>query len=157
MMKRTAILLLFAAVTLRSETEKLTPIFNGRDLTGWVPVNIAPGTFSVKDGLLVTTGSPIGVLRTEKMVENFELELEWRHMTRGGNSGVFVWGDGFPATGTSYPRGIEVQVLDNGYDAKGINHWFSTHGDIFPVNGAKLTVAGMTRLSSFSNGYGEPK
>ena len=121
MMKRTAILLLFAAVTLRSETEKLTPLFNGKDLTGWVPVNIAPGTFSVKDGMLVTTGSPIGVLRTEKMVENFELELEWRHMTRGGNSGVFVWGDGFPAAGTSYPRGIEVQVLDNGYDAKGKN------------------------------------
>src|SRR6187401_3391315 len=100
-MKRLVTLLLLSAAMLRAEDEKLTPIFNGNDLTGWVPVNIAPGTFSVKDGILVTTGRPIGVLRTEKMVENFVLELEWQHMTKGGNSGVFVWGDGFPATGTS--------------------------------------------------------
>ena len=141
-MKRHAILLFLAATCLRAEDEKLEPIFNGKDLTGWVPVNIAPGTFSVKDGMLVTTGHPIGVLRREKMVENFVLELEWQHMTKGGNSGVFAWGDGFPAPGTSYPRGIEIQVLDNGFDAKGKNEWFSTHGDIFAVNGAKLTVAG---------------
>ena len=120
----------------------LTPIFNGRDLTGWVPMGIAPGTFSVKDGILVTTGHPIGTLRTERMYENFVLELEWRHMTSGGNSGVFVWGDGLPATGTAYPRRIEVQVLDNGFNAKGKNEWYSTHGDIFAVNGSKLTVAG---------------
>ena len=140
-MKRHAILFILTA-TLHAESDKPAPIFNGTDLSGWVPVNIAPGTFRVKDGMLVTTGSPIGVLRREQMVENFELELEWRHMTKGGNSGIFVWGDGFPAPGTSYPRGIEVQVLDNGYDAKGKNEWYSTHGDIFPVNGAKLTVAG---------------
>ncbi len=148
-MKRFVTLLLLSASQLRAEDEKLAPLFNGKDLTGWVPVNIAPGTFSVKDGMLVTTGRPVGVLRTEKMVENFVLELEWRHMTSGGNSGVFVWGDGFPAAGTSYPRGIEVQVLDNGYNAQGKNHWFSTHGDIFPVNGAKLTVAG--RISPDGN------
>ena len=143
-MKLAPLLALFLSVSAfaADDTETLTPIFNGKDLTGWVPVNIAPGTFSVRDGELVTTGNPVGVIRTERMYENFVLELEWRHMTKGGNSGVFVWGDGFPAIGSNYPRGIEVQVLDNGYNASGKNHWYSTHGDIFPVNGAKMKVGG---------------
>ena len=142
-MKRSSLLFLLPAVSLSAAEEILTPMFNGRDLSGWVTENVAPGTFSVaKDGTIVCTGHPVGMLRTEKMVENFILELDWRHMTSGGNSGVFVYGDGFPATGSSFPRGIEVQVLDNGYDAKGKNLWFSTHGDIFPVNGMNLTLAG---------------
>jgi hypothetical protein len=138
-----ALLLLFTVATLSAADDTLKPMFNGKDLTGWVPMNIAPGTFSVdKDGTIICTGKPVGMLRTEKMVENFILELEWRHMNKGGNSGVFVWGDGIPAPGSSFPRGIEVQVLDNDYNAKGKNEWFSTHGDIFAVQGSKLTVAG---------------
>ena len=118
-MKLPALLALFLSVSAfaADDAEPLAPIFNGKDLTGWVPVNIAPGTFSVRDGELVTTGNPVGVIRTERMYENFVLELEWQHMTKGGNSGVFVWGDGFPAIGSNYPRGIEVQVLDNDYNA----------------------------------------
>jgi len=118
------------------------PLFNGKDLSGWVPCNIAPETFSARDGMLVTTGHPIGLLRTARMYENFEIEFEWRHLKPGGNSGFFVWADGLPVTGSAFSRGIEVQVLDPGYDAKGKNEWYSTHGDIFAVNGAALTVAG---------------
>ena len=135
-------ILVTASAFAADDAENLPPIFNGKDLTGWAPVNIAPGTFSVRDGLLVTTGHPIGVIRTERMYENFILELEWRHMAKGGNSGVYVWGDGFPATGSAFPRGIEVQVLDLGYDAPGKNEWYTTHGDLFPVGGAKMTVGG---------------
>lgn len=54
------------------------PLFNRRDLNGWVPVNIAPETFRAEDGVLITTGQPIGMIRTERMIENFILELEWR-------------------------------------------------------------------------------
>ncbi len=135
-------ILIAASALAADEAETFTPLFNGQDLTGWVPVNIAPGTFSVRDGVLVTTGRPVGVLRTERMYENFIIELEWRHMTKGGNSGVFLWGDGLPAPGTSYPRGLEVQVLDPGFNVPGKNEWYSTHGDVFPVNGAKMTTAG---------------
>jgi len=117
-------------------------LFNGRDLTGWVPCNVAPETFSASNGLIVTTGFPIGTLRTAKMFENFEMEFEWQHMKSGGNSGLFIWADGLPVTGSPFSRGIEVQILDPGFDVKGKNEWYSTHGDIFAVNGAKLTVAG---------------
>lgn len=118
------------------------PLYNGKDLSGWVPCNIAPETFAVRDGLLVTSGSPVGTLRTEKMYENFIIEFDWRHMKSGGNSGLFIWADGLPVTGSAFSRGIEVQVLDPGFNVPGKNEWYSTHGDLFAVNGAKLTVAG---------------
>lgn len=118
------------------------PLFNGKDLSGWKPVNVAPSTFSVRDGMIVSTGKPTGVLRTDRMYENFVIEMEWRHMTSGGNAGLFLWGDGIPSVGIPFTRGIEVQILDNGYNAAGKNERFTTHGDIFPIHGAEMTPLG---------------
>src|SRR5262245_7080784 len=70
-----------------------TPLFNGRDLAGWVNVNCAPNTFSVREGMIVSTGVPTGVMRSVRQYENFELELEWRHMRPKGNAGLFVWSE----------------------------------------------------------------
>ena len=86
-------------------------LFNGKDLSNWVDVNTSPETWSVKDGLLVCTGKPIGVMRSTKMYENFILVVEWRHMEAGGNSGVFLWSDAKPE-GNRLPRGMEVQMLE---------------------------------------------
>jgi len=121
-------------------------LFNGRDLSGWVSLDVAPGTFGVREGIIVSTGFPTGLMRTEKQYENFILELEWRHLKPGGNAGVFVWGDGLPAPGSPFARGMEVQVLDNGFNVSGKNEWYTTHGDVFPVHGAKMTPTG--RISS---------
>ncbi len=120
------------------------PMFNGKDLNGWHPLNVAPNTFSVKDGIIVSTGFPTGLLRTEKQYENFIIEMEWRHMKSGGNAGLFVWSDPLPKPGGPFPRGIEVQILDNGYNSKGKNGWYTTHGDVFPVKGSIMTPVGRT-------------
>src|SRR2546429_6130616 len=98
--------------------EKFVPLFNGRDLSGWVNVNCAPNTFSVRDGMIVTTGIPTGVMRSERMYENFVLELDWKHIKKGGNSGLYVYSDAMPATGQPFTRAVEVQVID-GDDPKG--------------------------------------
>ena len=45
-------------------------LFNGRDLAGWVPVNVAANTFTVRDEMIVTSGIPTGYMRSEKMYEN---------------------------------------------------------------------------------------
>jgi hypothetical protein len=87
-------------------------LFNGKDLTGWVDVNTSKETWSVKDGLLVCTGQPIGVMRSEKQYENFILHIEWRHMKAGGNSGVFIWSEGTVPAGSRLPKGMEVQMLE---------------------------------------------
>lgn len=112
------------------------PLFNGKDLAGWVLVNTPPSTWSVEEGLLVCNGKPIGEMRTQRMYQNFVLELEWRHMVPRGNAGVFIWADDITARGQPFHRGIEVQVLENAY---GNNRSHTTHGDIFPIHGATMT------------------
>jgi len=87
-------------------------LFNGLDLSGWVNVNTAPDTWTVRDGLLVCSGKPIGVMRSAKQYENFILHIEWRHMKAGGNSGVFVWSEGVTPKGRRLPKGMEVQMLE---------------------------------------------
>ncbi len=91
---------------------KFVSLFNGRDLSGWVDVNTSPETWQVKDGLLVCSGLPIGVMRSERQYENFLLHIEWRHMKPGGNSGVFVWSEGQVPAGKRLPKGMEVQMLE---------------------------------------------
>ena len=105
--------LLLTATHARSEDAAVfRDLFNGRDLTGWVDVNTSKETWSVRDGLLICSGKPIGVMRSEKQYENFILHIEWRHMQAGGNSGVFVWSEGTPAPGKELPKGMEVQMLE---------------------------------------------
>jgi hypothetical protein len=87
-------------------------LFNGKDLTGWVDVNTSPETWSVRDGMLICSGHPIGVMRSDKQYENFILHIEWRHMEPGGNSGVFVWSEGAADRPGRLPKGMEVQMLE---------------------------------------------
>ncbi|MCI0643160.1 MAG: DUF1080 domain-containing protein [Gemmataceae bacterium] len=122
------------AIASQAGDDGFRPLFNGKDLSGWVNVNCHPDTFFVKDNMIVTTGKPTGFLRTDRQYENFILEFDWMHLNKDkmGNSGLFVWGDPIPATGTGYTRGIEVQVLVN-FEAD----WATSHGDIFSIWGAK--------------------
>lgn len=112
-------------------------------------VNDAPDTWSWKDGLLTSTGKPIGVYRTQQKFTNFELVVQWRHLRAAGNSGCFVWvpdealRDLKPDNLPKY--GIEVQMLDHGYTTQYEKQsgkkaeWFTTNGDIFAVGQSKLT------------------
>jgi hypothetical protein len=110
------------------------PLFNDKDLSGWVRVNCHPDTFFARGSELITTGKPTGYLRTDRQYENFVADFEWMHVnkTEVGNSGFFVWGDALPGVGSQYTRGIEVQVLVNltkdGYG--------TSHGDLFSIQGA---------------------
>ena len=95
-----------------AEPPQFRELFNGKDLSGWANVNTAKDTWSVRDGMLVCTGHPIGVMRTERQYENFILHIEWRHMEAGGNSGTFIWSEGTVPAGRRLPRGLEVQMLE---------------------------------------------
>jgi hypothetical protein len=143
----TAALLLPLAAALPALTDDqkqddgFVPMFNGKDLTGWVNVNCAPGTFYVKNGEIITTGKPTGYLRTTKQYENFIAEFDWMHVPpkpgEVGNSGFFVWADPIPAIGTGYTRGIEVQVLVNlTYKNKKGEITATSQGDLFSIHGA---------------------
>jgi len=117
-------------------------LFNGKDLTGWVNVNTAEDTWRVRDGLLICSGQPIGVMRSEKQYENFILHIEWRHMEPGGNSGVFVWSAARPGAKNRLPDGVEVQMLELDWPKLHIRDGVLpdvayVHGELFGVGGVK--------------------
>ena len=118
-------------------------LFNGRDLTGWVNVNTDKDTWRVKDGVLICTGRPIGVMRSEKQYENFVLHIEWMHLEPGGNSGVFIWSNANPNPQSRLPDGVEVQMLELEWpklnpDREGNPRPLAyVHGELFGVGGVK--------------------
>lgn len=111
------------------ELPQFKPLFNGKDLSGWVNVNTAKDTWSVRDGLLVCSGHPIGVMRTDRQYENFLLHIEWRHMEAGGNSGVFLWSEGTVPEDKQLPKGMETQMLELDW----VNQHKRTDGTLPPI------------------------
>ncbi|HLT86049.1 MAG TPA: DUF1080 domain-containing protein [Sphingobacterium sp.] len=78
----------------------------------WIDVNTTDTTWYRDGDKLVCKGLPIGVVRSEKMYQNFIMHVEWRHMEKGGNSGIFVWCDAQPEEHNRLPSGVEVQMLE---------------------------------------------
>jgi hypothetical protein len=112
-------------------------LFNGRDLSGWIDVNTSEETWKVEEGILICTGNPIGVMRTDRQYENFILEIEWRHMEAGGNSGAFIWSEGTPFEGKRLTRAIEVQMLELEWSVQHNATDDYVHGELFPTMGMK--------------------
>ncbi len=116
-------------------------LFNGQDLSGWVDVNTSEETWRVEDGLLICSGHPIGVMRSEKQYENFLLHVEWRHMEPGGNSGIFAWSEGTVPEGKRLPKGLEIQMLEldwpklHPYEDGSLPPVAYVHGELFGANG----------------------
>lgn len=92
-------------------------LFNGTDLTGWhvdVPKadknpDIKP-SFIVRDGLLVSLGTPRGHLITDAVYQDYRLELEYRFAGKPGNCGVLVHASTPRALYKMFPASIEVQM-----------------------------------------------
>ncbi len=156
--------LLALSMVLAADAGKPEPLFNGKDLTGWVNVNCSPGTFTVKDGEIRCTGKPTGVLRTAQPYRNFVLEMDWMHEDAHGNSGLFVWSDPLTAKGQPFTRSVEVQVMltDDVKDKEG-RLLYTGQGDIFSIHGATMVPdrphpAGWARClpsDRFTKGAGE--
>lgn len=123
-----------------SSVPQFKKLFNGKDLTNFVDVNTSEDTWFVEDGILKCTGWPIGVMRTEKQYENFILDIEWRFMEEGGNSGCFLWADGVPYEDNPFPTGMEVQMLDPEWAVINDRPIEYVHGHLFPVMGLEGTI-----------------
>lgn len=126
--------------------EGWTSLFNGKDFGKLVVVLrteegkvrkffddsiSAQSTFSIRDGLLVTTGTPNGYVRTSDVYDNYVFHVEVRFTARG-NSGVLV----HVQRDDVWPRAIECQM-------------YQAHmGRIFPIQGAYIEGGEMIHEAS---------
>ncbi len=121
-------------------------VLRGEDAKGkpvnWIQVNTEPETWRNEGDILVCSGLPIGVVRSEKEYENFLMHIEWRHMEAGGNSGTFVWSKAVPGE-NRLPDGVEVQMLELDWVNQNLRNGEKppeayVHGELFGVGGVEI-------------------
>ena len=66
------------------------PLFNGRDLTGWEPLDAANNHWSARSGELVNDSHGAN-LKTSRTFDDFKLHIEY-NCPGGGNSGIYLRG-----------------------------------------------------------------
>ena len=112
-----AVVIVLAAGQLASvadESESGKDLFNGKSLAGWEHYLVEPNVkrtdvWSIRDGLLICQGEPMGYLASKKEFTNFRLIVEWRWAPGkpAGNSGVLMRITGEPQ---ALPKCVEVQL-----------------------------------------------
>lgn len=101
-------------------------LFNGRDLTGWIPYSrpadaAAPSPWSVADGIIKCGGTPAGYIRSVGRYRDYRLTVEWRWVPgqmplnaqgrpRGRNSGVLLH---MHEPDEVWPKSLEAQLAEN--------------------------------------------
>ena len=96
---------------------KTQSLFNGKDLTGWhadIPAlddkSDGKSAFTVRDGMLVSLGTPGGHLITDEVHANYRLVVEYRFAAEPGNCGVLVHASTPRMLYKMFPQSIEVQM-----------------------------------------------
>ena len=92
-------------------------LFNGKDLKGWhidVPEmdkdSSAKNPFIIRNGLLVSLGTPGGHLITDSLYSNYKIEVQYRFAGKPGNCGLLVHASTPRALYGMFPKSIEVQI-----------------------------------------------
>jgi hypothetical protein len=100
---------------LQKAEEGFTPLFNGRDLTGWVygrrngRENKSGNGYQIENAVLFSTREDGGNLYTEKEYADFVFRFEFR-LTANANNGIGIRA---PLEGDAAYVGMEIQVLDD--------------------------------------------
>ena len=124
---------------LAAQEEGFTPLFNGKDLTGWVygrrgdAENRTGKGYQVEDGVLFTTREDGGNLFTEKEYADFILRFEFK-LTENANNGIGIRA---PLSGDAAYAGMEIQVLhDSGSQYTDLRP-AQYHGSVYQMFPAK--------------------
>jgi hypothetical protein len=118
-MKKSIIPCLFTLAVLSCSSQpQPQDLFNGKDLSGWhidVPkMDEDPNEktpFIVREGMLVSLGTPGGHLITDAVYQNYRLEVQYRFAGEPGNCGVLVHASTPRALYSMFPKSLEVQMM----------------------------------------------
>lgn len=119
--------------------EGFTPLFNGKDLEGWVygtkggkPAKAGAG-YRVRDGVIYCTVKDGGNLFTEKQYGDFVLRFEFK-LTPDANNGLAIRA---PLSGNAAYDGMELQIIDDKATKFGELRPEQHHGSIYNVAASK--------------------
>jgi hypothetical protein len=100
------LLVLASTLTAEDKDAGFVPLFNGKNLEGWVLKGKADG-WQVKNGILRSEGGKGGEwLRSAKEYGDYILKVDWK-VSKDGNSGVFIR---IPDKDSPWQNGYEVQI-----------------------------------------------
>ncbi|HUU13029.1 MAG TPA: DUF1080 domain-containing protein [Terriglobia bacterium] len=134
---------------------KSMKLFNGKNLDGFYTYLKSKGknqdpdkVFQVHDGMIHVSGTEFGYFATEAEYENYRLTVEFKwgektHAPREGkarDSGILYH---FVGPDKIFPKSIEFQMIEGGT------------GDVIVVDGASLTVGGVTRTEGRFDRFGK--
>ncbi len=140
---------------------KSVALFNGKNLAGWTYYLVEPAlkmsdVWSVRDGLLICKGKPMGYLATTQKYTNFKLVVEWRWAPgkKPSNSGVLLRITGEPG---ALPKCAEAQLQSGkAGDIYGF-HDFQVKGDAARFKTGKGDMIGnLTGVSKIKGNENEP-
>lgn len=152
-----------------------TPLFNGRDLSGWdvyvaTPEGDAPlvanrdpnRIFTVAPmdgaGVLHVSGDGYGAVTTREAYGNFHFRIQFRwgpnryggRATVGRDSGILYCGVGLPNPRTGWLTSVENNVME-----KGVGQWWSVNGAIIDTEGEWVTPENELYVPYKKEGPGE--
>lgn len=116
-MKKQIVLCSIILTIVACKPQTTVPLFNGQNLKGWhvdvpqmdtVPSTINP--FIIRDGNLVSLGTPRGHLVTDSVYKDYRLDIEYRFTGAPGNCGILVHVSTPRALYKMFPKSIEVQM-----------------------------------------------
>ncbi len=116
------------AIAAKPDAEGFVPLFNGRDLTGWVGDTKG---YVAEDGKLVC--KPGGKLYTARQYSDFVMRFEFK-LTPGANNGLGVR---TPRHGDPAYAGMELQILDDTSPRYAKLQPFQYHGSIYGIVASK--------------------
>jgi len=134
-----AVIAILVTVSAAAQEAGFTPLFNGKDLTGWVygtrrgAPNKSGKGYQIENGVLFTTKEDGGNLFTEKEYADFILRFEFR-LTENANNGIGIRA---PLEGDAAYVGMEIQVLDDSGSQYTNLEPGQYHGSIYRVVPAK--------------------
>ncbi len=120
-----------------SRADDWKSLIKGDTLDGWQMVDGDPGSWTVKDGVLSTSGKGGGWILTDREYSNFELELEFK-VSKEGNSGVYLR---VRKGANPDEKAMEIQILDDTASRYANLKPYQYAGSLYWVVGAKPRVS----------------
>jgi hypothetical protein len=135
-----AVMLAASAPSAQDAEPGFTPLFNGKDFTGWIYGQRPNGTenksgkgYQIENGVIFSTKEDGGNLYTEREYADFVLRFEFR-LTPNANNGIGIRA---PLVGDAAYVGMEIQVLDDSGSQYTNLLPGQYHGSIYKVAPAK--------------------